>query len=157
VNFLAIDRTDILAGLRQYALQIPNHVVREIDREDQSARLRVALTRGDFGEFEITDLTEIALYAEFRRFLGDGESACLAVAASRRWMIATDEKRRLRREILDRLGEAYLLNTPGAILETIRAGIITVAEAEEVRHLLAQHRFAMADVPPFDELLRRGN
>lgn len=85
--------------------------------------------------------------------MGDGESACLAVAASRHWVIAADEKGRLKREIVDRLGEAYLLNTPGAIVIALRSGVLSVSEAEEIRQKMAQHRFVM-NVPPFEEILR---
>lgn len=155
VNFLAINRMDILAGLRTYAFRVPNHVVAEVEYEDQKERLHAALAAGILREIEITDLSEIALYAELRAFLGDGESACLAVAATRRWVIATDEKRRLRREIFERLGEGYLLDTPGALVAALRGGILTVPEAEAIRQELAQHRFVMTDVPPFEELLRQ--
>lgn len=153
INFLALNRMDILHGLRRYAFRIPNHVVREIEYEDQKEKLQDALAGGTLSEIEITDLAEMTLYAELRRFLGDGESACLAVAATRRWVIAADEKGRLRREILERLGEDYLLNTLGAIVEALRAGILTLSEAEEIRRELARRRFVMSDVPPFEELL----
>jgi len=153
VNFLALNRMDLLRGLRAYAFHVPNHVVAEVEYENQRERLKTAIREGTLTGLEITDPAEIALYAELRQFLGDGESACLAVAATRRWVIATDEKRRLRREIFGRLGEEYLLNTPGAIVAALRAGILTVPEAEAIREELAQRRFVMTDVPPFEELL----
>ncbi|MBZ0161014.1 hypothetical protein [Candidatus Methylomirabilis sp.] len=150
---LPSDRMDILHQLRGYAFRIPNHVVAEVEYEDQKKRLHDAFAEGTLSEIEITDIAEIALYAELRRVLGDGESACLAVAATRRWVMAGDEKGRLRREVMERLGEGYLLNTPGAIVEALRAGILTVSEAEEIRMELARRRFVMSDVPPFEELL----
>lgn len=122
-------------------------MVAEVQYEEQRKRLKAAIGDGTLTELEITDPAEIALYADLRRFLGDGESACLAVAATRRWVIATDEKGRLRREIFERLGEEYLLNTPGAIVAALRARTLTVPEAEEIRRALARHRFTM-DVPP---------
>ena len=155
VNFLTLDRMDILRGLQAYVFYVPNHVVAEVEYAEQQERLSAALAEGTVTELEITDPGEIALYDELRRFLGDGEAACLAVAATRRWVIATDEKRRLRREIFERLGEEYLLNTPGAIVAALRAGILTVPEAETIRGELARHRFVMAGVPSFEELLRQ--
>lgn len=116
-------------------------------------KLHDAVAEGTLNEIELTDLAEVALYAELRRFLGDGESACLAVAATRQWVMAADEKGRLRREVMERLGEGDLLNTPGAIVEALRAGILTVSEAEDIRRELARRRFVMSDVPPFEELL----
>jgi predicted nucleic acid-binding protein len=155
VNFLTLDRMYILRGLQAYIFYAPNHVVAEVEYAEQRERLSAALTEGTVTELEITDPAEIALYDELRRFLGDGEAACLAVAATRRWVIATDEKRRLRREIFERLGEEYLLNTPGAIVAALRAGLLTVPEAEVIRGELARHRFVMADLPSLEELLRQ--
>ena len=86
------------------------------------------------------------------RFLGDGESASLAVAVSRQWIIAADEKGRFRRELFSRLGEDYLLDTLGALIIAIRGGVITAAEAEAQRTRLRDHRFDM-EPTPFDELL----
>jgi predicted nucleic acid-binding protein len=104
-------------------------------------------------EIEVTDPDEILLYDEFRKFLGDGESASLAVAVARRWAIAADAKGRFRRELFARLGEDYLLNTLGALLTAIRAGVITVDEAEALRVQLRENRFEM-DSTPFDDLLK---
>lgn len=84
-------------------------------------------------EIEVTDLDEVLLYDEFRSFLGDGESASLAVAVRRHWVIAADEKGRFRRELFARLGKDYLLNTLGALVTAIKAGVIAVEQAEAPR------------------------
>jgi len=34
VNFLLLDRMDILGGLRAYAFRVPNHVVAEVGYEE---------------------------------------------------------------------------------------------------------------------------
>jgi len=153
LNFLVIDRMDVLAGLQALAFRVPNHVVLEVEYADEKERLHAALAAGTLSEIEITDLSEVGLYVHLRAFLGDGESACLAVAATRRWAIATDEKGRLRREIFERLGEDYLLDTPGALIAALRAGVLTVPQAETIRQELARHRFIMRDLPPFEELV----
>jgi predicted nucleic acid-binding protein len=109
INFLVLDRMDILGGLRQFKLHVLDHVTTEIRRPEQRARLQPAVAVGIVTELEITDPEEILLYDKFRKFLGDGEAACLAVAVSRGWAVAADEKGRFRRELFDRLGEGYLL------------------------------------------------
>lgn len=153
INFLAVDRMDILAGLRQFKFHVLDHVSAEIQYPEQQARLQAALTAGIMHALEITNPAEILLYDELRKFLGDGESASLAVAVSRRWVIAADEKGRFRRELFERLSEAYLLDTPGALVAAIKGGLISIPEAEELRERLRQHRFEM-DPRPFEELLR---
>ena len=152
INFLILDRMDIFQRLRGYTFVVPNHVVAEVKDETQRARLTAALAAQIVTEIEITDLEEITLYAGFRRVLGDGESACLAVAATRRWVLAADEKGRLRREVHERLGEPYLVNTPGILVSAIQAGILSIEEAEAIREVLARNRFVM-DIPPFKDLL----
>ncbi len=42
VSFLVLDRMDILDGLRAYAFRVPNHVVAEVEYEDQKVRLHTA-------------------------------------------------------------------------------------------------------------------
>ena len=78
INFLLLDRMDILHGLRQFSFQVLDHVSAEIRYSDQQTRLQAAVAAGIVSELEITDPAEILLYDEFRKFLGDGE-ACLAV------------------------------------------------------------------------------
>ncbi|MGH7307064.1 MAG: hypothetical protein ACREK6_00045 [Candidatus Rokuibacteriota bacterium] len=153
INFLVLDRMDILGGLPQFRFHVVNHVSAEIQYEDQRRRLRAAIESGVVTEIEITESGEILLYDEFRRFLGDGESASLALAVSRRWVIAADEKGRFRRELFARLGENYLLDTVGALVTAIRAGAITTALAETLRVQLRDNRFEM-DPRPFDELIK---
>lgn len=153
INFLVLDRMDILGELAQFRLHVLNHVRAEIRYENQRARLQAAVDSGIMTEIEITDPSEILMYAEFRQFLGDGESASLAVAVSRRWVIAADEKGRFRRELFGRLGENYLLDTAGALVTAIKAGAISVELAEALRAQLRGNRFEM-DPRPFDEMIR---
>ncbi len=153
INFLVLDGMDILGQLPQFRFHVVNHASAELRYEAQSRRLRAAIENGIMTEIEITEPGEILLYDEFRRFLGDGESASLAVAVSRRWVIAADEKGRFRRELFARLGENYLLDTAGALVTAIRAGAITMALAETLRARLRENRFEM-DPRPFDELVK---
>ena len=68
--------------------------------------------------------------------LGRGESASIAVAANRGWVIAMDELGRAQREVYARVGRNRLINTPGLILSCIRNGAITVAEADGLKDTL---------------------
>ena len=155
INFLVLDRTDLLGRLTKFHFHVLNHVRAEIRYDDQCARLEAAVENGVVTEIEITEPSEILLYDELRQFLGDGESASLAVAVSRRWVIAADEKGRFRRELFGRLGENYLLDTAGALVTAIKTGVITMEQAEALRAQLRENRFEM-DPRPFDELLKEG-
>lgn len=154
INFINVDRLDILQRLESYAFCVPNHVLAEGVYPRSQAGLRAAIDGGIICPIEITDLAEASLYLELRRRFGDGESACLAIAASRRWVMATDERRALRREITERLGKEYILDTPGALIAAVRASILTLADATRLRNELERFRFVMKGVPPFEDLLR---
>ena len=61
INFLAVDRMDILGRLAQFRFHVVNHVRAEIRYESQSVRLQAATEGGGVTEIEITDPAEILL------------------------------------------------------------------------------------------------
>jgi predicted nucleic acid-binding protein len=137
LNFLRIDRTDILSALPGFGFQVLNHVVDEVTKEPHASRLQTALHQAHVVEFELTDLDAIADYNELRANLGDGEAATIAAGAQLHWIIGLDEKGRAKREAIARVGEQNLLNTPGILVHAVRAELLTVQEAEQVRLDLA--------------------
>ena len=66
INFLAVDRMDILSRLSQFRFHVVNHVVAEIRYEGQRARLQAAREGGGVTEIEITDPAEILLGGHFK-------------------------------------------------------------------------------------------
>ena len=152
INFIHIKRLDLLGNLPGYRFVIPDHVLEEIERERQKEALRDALSAGYVSLVSITDPEEIGLYGRNTRIMGKGESACLAIAQKRRWFIASDEKRRFRREAVKRLGEGKILTTPGILLMAIKAGILSVEEADRAKAILEGCRFRMT-FKSFSDLL----
>ena len=145
INFIKIDRLNILQQLRMYAFYIPEEVYEEITYPAQRLVLDRALVQGWLSKTEITDLNELRSYARYKRQMGDGEAACLAIATCRQWIMACDEQRKklISKEVQRVLGKGYLLNTPGILLKAIREGILTVSQADAIKCSLAQNRFVM--------------
>jgi predicted nucleic acid-binding protein len=143
INFSILDRLDLLGALPGLKFLLPESVVLEVRRPEHQRRLRLALEREYLGTIEIADLETLSIFAELRRSLGGGEAACLAVAATRGWIVASDEKRAFLREAQNRLGPGRVLNTPGLLVLALRAGLMTVEEADRAKHLLEEHRFRM--------------
>lgn len=141
INFLKIERMDILKNLRSYQFCVPNHVVSEIKNPRQKKEFNKILRSGIFQEIVITDFDEIALYDELHRTMGNGESACLALAVKRNWVIASDEKGLFRKEVKRRLGKSHLLNTIGILVEAIKEGLISIEEADKIKEKLTKHSF----------------
>ncbi len=85
--------------------------------------------------------------------MGSGEAACIAWAeCDVLYLIASDEKRIFRREVVARLGENRLLRTQDILLHAIRIGRLTVQDADSIKSLLESKRFRMP-FTSFNELL----
>lgn len=151
LNFLRIDRMDILGALPGFRFRILNHGVNEVTQEPHRTRLREALDQGHIVEFELTELTAIADYDALRQVLGDGEAATIAAAGHEQCVVGMDEIARAKREAIARVGEQNLLNTPGVLVHAVRVGLLTLEEAEQIRLDLAAQNYVIK--PLIAELL----
>ena len=143
INLIHTGRLPLLGQLPGLRFVVPDDVVAEVTEGDQPARLAEALLTGTLTTCTLTELVDLTLFAELRVVLGSGESACLALAQGSGWHIASDELGRFRREVHARLGGQRLLTTPAIYLRAIRSGLLSVAEADADKALLASRRFVM--------------
>ena len=122
---------------------VPEHVVEEITDPVQKGALVTALNNNYLEQVVITEIEEMEGYVELHQTLGQGESACLAIAEHRGYLVSSDEKRAFRRIALERIGRHRLLTTPDLIVRAIQAGLATVAEADGWKDKLQSNRFIM--------------
>jgi predicted nucleic acid-binding protein len=142
INLIHAGRLELLGALTGHRFVVPEQVVAEVTVPAQRSRLADALGRALVRQ-EPLDVEALALYGELRAVMGRGEAACLATAHVKAWWVASDEKGPFRREALARLGPGQLVTTPGLFVLALRAGLLTVAEADEAKALLERHRFRM--------------
>ncbi len=152
INLIHVSRLHLCADLSGYEFLVPKHVAEEITLPEQKRALREAVKGDCLRVVPVTGMEELTLYAELRTFLGRGEAACLALAATRKWMVASDEKRRFRREAVHRLGEQGVLRTEDIYQLALEKRLLTVAEADEDKAVLEEHRYVM-DFGSFEELV----
>jgi hypothetical protein len=95
-------------------------------------------------EVQLADPAELKVYADLIQILGSGEAACLSLAQCRHWLIASDEKKKFRRETLARLGAGRMLKHSGYSQSCNLRGIITVEDADRAKVVLEQNRFIMS-------------
>ena len=152
INLLHVERLDFLIDLPGYEFIIPAAVVAEITDAAQAARLNEFIVEKGPHPESLTSIEELELFAELRQVLGRGESACLALAKSRGWYVACDEKGRFLRWVRDNLGHGRLINTAGMILLAIRSDLLSVEEADRLKGVLEEHRYKMT-FTSFRELL----
>ena len=144
INLIHAGLLDLLAKLSPYIFVVPEEVVKEVSDPLQGQALQEALSCGVLQVVQLTETAELTIFADLVTILGTGEAAFLSLAESRTWIIASDEKKKFRREAIARLGSARMLNTPGILTLAIKAGILTIAEADHVKTVLEQHRFVMS-------------
>ncbi len=143
INLIHVARLELCADLPGLEFVVPDHVRDEIMLPEQRTAFDQAVIEGTFEIVSITELDNIALFANLTRHLGRGESACLVLAVRHGWTVASDEKRRFRREALSRIGGDRLIGTADLFIRAIRAGLITIEEADVDKVMLEQRRFKM--------------
>jgi len=143
INLIHVGRLEMLGQLPGHDFIVPEQVVLEVTDPGQAKALQTALDAGFVSQETITDPTELALNAQHQKIMGKGEAACLAIAEHRCLLVAGDEKGAFLRTARQRLGSDRLLNTAGLFILAIRASIITVEEADQMKATLAQNRFVM--------------
>jgi predicted nucleic acid-binding protein len=156
INLIHVQRLPLLGMLPGYEFIIPDHVYEEVTDQEQRQALDDALDQGGLKKEPLTDLTSIEMYARLRGSLGSGEAACIAMAVTHGWMIASDEGRLFRREVIARLGEARLLTTVCLYVLAIEAGLLTIEEADLDKAELERRRFKMGVASFRDVLTRHG-
>jgi predicted nucleic acid-binding protein len=143
INLLHAERLALLGAIPEYDFVIPEDVVAEIVDPAQRTQLDRAIADGLLRVETITELDDLVQYAEFRRGLGRGEAACLVLAKRHTWLVASDEKGRFQRESVAALGTGRTINTAGLFVVAIRAGVMSIEEADQAKSVLERHRFRL--------------
>ena len=143
INLSLINRLDLIRKLPPYSFVIPEQVVKEVKDPAQAAAIEAAISSGMLEEIQLTAIGELTIYGELVQIMGIGEAACLSLAQSRGWLIASDEKKKFQKETLTRRGPARLLNTAGIFLHAIKLGVVTLEDADHAKVLLEARKLKM--------------
>lgn len=152
INPLRIGQLPLLARLNGYRFVVPEDVTKEIKDPEQREALASAVAAGYLGQVIVDTMESLALFAELREVMGRGEAACLALAATTGSHIASDEKKRFRRRTIELIGATRIVRTESLLVEAIRQGLISVAEADVFKAALEANRYSLS-FGSFSELL----
>lgn len=155
VNLAIVDRMELLAALRDHHFFVPLEVIGEVER--QRDVLDAALRAGHLQEIALTGISVLDHFRELAHDLGPGEAACLALASARGWAVASDERRRFRREALRLIGQERLLTTPDLFRMGIEHRYWTVSDADAAKEILERNRFRMRFRSFGDVMRKRGS
>jgi predicted nucleic acid-binding protein len=152
INLAHVNRLEMLGAVPGYEFVVPDHVRDEITDTGQRALLDDAVRRGIFRVEAITSIASIALYAALTARLGRGEAACLTLAVERDWIVASDDRKRFRREAESRIGPGRIVGLKELYLLAIGAGLLDIDEADADKATLETRRFVM-DFKSFRDLV----
>jgi predicted nucleic acid-binding protein len=157
LNFLKIDRIDLLAKHPDYRFIVVDLVKNEVTKRGQAERLEAALLSGELlpdDPPESIDLAELATFAAMSTLkIGNGDKAVIAAAKVRGLVLAMDDERAWKR------ASAFCVGVPreetvSIIVSLIRAGVLTVAEADAIKaDWEANHNFTKKTFTSFGELI----
>ena len=135
INFLVLDRAELLAGLPNHRFLVTDHVRAEVTAHypEQLQRLEEAFAKGILEEISVTELEEVSLFARLTAAgLGIGECSAIAVASHRKLALAIDDKSAVKK--LTNLGLCLtILSTELLVVLLIRETVLTVAEADAMK------------------------
>jgi predicted nucleic acid-binding protein len=148
INFLKIDRMDVIGACPRRFLAT-DHVAAEIadSYPEQQVRYQAAVRAQHLEICKVVDPVEVALFASLKpgQRLGTGECSAIAVAINRRFGLAIDDSRAVKRALREAGLAAHaleVLRTQDVMLMLLRAKVLDVAEADGIKQTWAQrHRF----------------
>ncbi|MBN2496205.1 MAG: hypothetical protein JXR96_16550 [Deltaproteobacteria bacterium] len=143
INLVHVDRLPMLSSLEGLEFVITDEVLSEVKDGLQARALRMAMDDRNLGKESLETPAELRLFAGHVQVMGRGEASCLALAESRGYLVACDERRKFLAVARERLGEGRVVNTPGLFVLAIRRGFMTVDEADADKQALESHRFRM--------------
>ena len=144
INLCHTGHLGLLGNTRGFRFVVPDEVIAEMTNSDQLGLVDAALSEGALARESISSPDELEIYADLSQILGSGESACLALAAKRGWLVACDEKKVFLREARARLGDGRILNTAGLYVLWIRQHLLKIDEADAAKQILEARRFRLA-------------
>jgi len=146
INLAIADALALLARVPDTRFVVCAEVLEELKDPTHSAAVQSVISDGTVSVVAFETTYELASYVELRRIMGQGEAAALALAEHRGFAIASDEKRVFRREATERLGADRIVTTADLFVAAIRAGGMTIEDADAALRVLAVNRFKL----PFD-------
>ena len=151
VNFLKIGRADLLGRHPTYRFVVPAVVQNEVGTKPcyaaQAAGLAAAFAAGHLMADDPADATTMAELAAFAGLsalkIGEGERAAVAAAYARGLPLAMQDRRAWNRSAAYSAGIPRE-DTVSVVVALIRAGILTVAEADAIKaDWQANHTFTL--------------
>lgn len=133
LEFIRQDRLDLLGRNPAYQFNVSDTVYEEVEEKGQKAKLDKAISRDYFRRTRLVQIEALHVYQKIRGRLDKGESACIALAATNDWYVASDEKGALEVLVETHVGRDRLLNSADILLQSIKEGLLETSEADALK------------------------
>lgn len=150
-----VGRLDLLATLPNMDFVVPEAVIAELLKPESRKLVEHALKEGWVQRVRLTGPSEWERFESILKSgaIGSGEAECLTLAESRQWRLASDDYGRSFRRLAAALVEGgRATDTLGLVTLAIRAGLLTVAEADEFLSTWSAQEFRV-EVRSFADLV----
>lgn len=144
LNFLKIGREQLLTQLPE-PVAVTNHVYEELIMPAQRERLSVLTSTNQIREIILDSLPELQMFARLMKSgrLGPGECSALTHGLLHKSTVALDDSRAIK-EARKIDASIKIFQTQDIVVRLIRAGQITVREADAIKHeWTTLHRFSL--------------
>lgn len=139
-----VRRLDFLGHLVDFDFVFPGEVWSEVKDRGQQRRVLQAVRQRWVRRLQLDLGKEQELLGQaLQAGLDLGEAACLALARSRGFVLATDDKAALKAGEAA-LGSHRLMSTPGLVVHAIRTGIVDVRTADGFIGTWREHKFRVS-------------
>jgi len=156
INFLAVDRLDLLGAHPHCRFIVTEHARAEVTAHypHELARLQAALDKGTLEESPVTDIAELTHFAKLSasKQLGPGECASIAAATRPGHGLAIDDKLASKRASAQ-IPDLVVHTTQSIMVELLKAGLLSVADADAIKAVWAANYRFMLKFTSFQELL----
>lgn len=133
INLIQAGRLDLLSSVDRWRFVVPEDAASEVLYPEQAEVMEAAREAGSLATEPMTGIDELTLFAELRQRMGRGEAACLAMAATRGWTVASDDRgRAFLRLVRARVGEERLISTEDIVRVALEEGVISSEEAQRL-------------------------
>ena len=138
-NLFQTDRFHLLGFICNHRFAVPAEVVSEITKPEYTKILDQTIDAGLIFLETLSNPLELELYANHKRTMGSGQSACLSMAEVNNWCVASDYRDRFLNVAMTRLGAARILSTRTLILLAIIGDPITTQIADHPSVSIRDH------------------
>jgi predicted nucleic acid-binding protein len=152
INLIHVQALHLLAQLQPWSFVVPLEVVSEITRPDCLEALAHAIQEKWLQIAPLNQPAEFELLAEAQLRVELGESGCLALARSRGWFMACDEKKKFLPLARDWIGQERILGSLGLVVLMIRWQLISLAEVDTYLEIWSKNKFRVS-ISTFRELI----